>query len=93
MKKAIAFATTLLISSSLIFAQGSKSKKADTLTMHKVYTCTMHPDVISYKPGKCPKCGMTLVEKKDSMRTMDSAVHKMPMHKRDSAMSKKKMDS
>ncbi len=28
------------------------------------YTCTMHPEVISDKPGKCPKCGMELVEKK-----------------------------
>ena len=26
------------------------------------YTCPMHPEVISKKPGKCPKCGMDLVE-------------------------------
>jgi hypothetical protein len=25
-----------------------------------VYTCPMHPEVTSDKPGKCPKCGMTL---------------------------------
>ena len=25
------------------------------------YTCTMHPEVISDKPGNCPKCGMKLV--------------------------------
>src|SRR6266853_787584 len=25
------------------------------------YSCPMHPDVMSDKPGKCPKCGMTLV--------------------------------
>ena len=29
------------------------------------YTCPMHPEVISDKPGKCPKCGMELVEKED----------------------------
>jgi hypothetical protein len=28
-----------------------------------VYTCPMHPEVVSPEPGKCPKCGMTLVLK------------------------------
>jgi protein SCO1/2 len=26
------------------------------------YSCPMHPDVVSTRPGKCPKCGMTLVK-------------------------------
>lgn len=26
-----------------------------------IYTCTMHPEVTSDKPGRCPKCGMKLV--------------------------------
>ncbi len=27
------------------------------------YTCPMHPEVVQSTPGKCPKCGMDLVEK------------------------------
>jgi hypothetical protein len=49
------------------FAQSSKpqtpSNKSDS-TAKYVYTCSMHPEVITDKPGKCPKCGMTLVKKK-----------------------------
>jgi len=28
-----------------------------------IYTCSMHPEVISDKPGECPICGMFLVKK------------------------------
>lgn len=28
-----------------------------------VYVCSMHPEVTSDKPGKCPKCGMKLEKK------------------------------
>ena len=40
--------------------QSKESEKA------AVYTCPMHPEVISSAPGKCPKCGMKLVPKKDA---------------------------
>ncbi|RYF85877.1 MAG: hypothetical protein EOO03_12625, partial [Chitinophagaceae bacterium] len=36
------------------------SAKAETKVM---YTCPMHPEVQSDKPGKCPKCSMTMVRK------------------------------
>ena len=33
------------------------------------YSCPMHPTVVSTKPGKCPKCGMTLVKKDAHAKT------------------------
>lgn len=27
------------------------------------YTCPMHPEIVSDKPGKCPKCFMRLIKK------------------------------
>jgi hypothetical protein len=45
--------------------KAKKAKKAKALkAVEKTYTCPMHPDVISHHPGRCPKCGMDLVEKK-----------------------------
>jgi len=32
----------------------------DSTASKAVYTCPMHPEVISDKPGQCPKCGMDL---------------------------------
>ena len=38
-----------------------------------VYTCTMHPEVQSSTPGKCPKCAMKLVAEKPSQKSDPSA--------------------
>jgi hypothetical protein len=37
--------------------QGSKENMSSG-----TYSCSMHPEVKSDKPGKCPKCGMELVK-------------------------------
>ena len=37
-----------------------------------VYSCSMHPEVQSSKPGKCPKCKMKLVAEKPAEKTADN---------------------
>ena len=37
--------------------------KSTTVGQKEFYTCAMDTDVISDKPGKCPKCGMDLEKK------------------------------
>ena len=32
------------------------------------YTCPMHPEIVSDKPGRCPKCGMALVLKENTQK-------------------------
>lgn len=41
-----------------------------------IYTCSMHPEVISDKPGDCPVCGMFLVKKEAASPDMILAVPK-----------------
>ncbi len=90
MKKLIIalFAVTAALGTYAQTGQEKTPAKKTTPAMQVKYTCAMHPDVVMDKPGKCPKCGMTLV-KKDMKHPADSAMHKMPMHKMDTT--KKKM--
>ncbi len=44
------------------------------------YTCLMHPEVQSDKPGKCPKCGMALVKKEEAEQEMDMQQSKSNQH-------------
>ncbi len=67
MKKTIIAIAILLAANTSSFAQDSTNKSGThqhKMTTKQKYTCTMHPDVVMDKPGKCPKCGMTLVKMK-----------------------------
>src|SRR5438045_7547114 len=47
------------------------------------YTCPMHPEVVMDAPGKCPKCGMTLVPvKAEEKRPTPNAERPMPNEKK-----------
>ena len=43
------------------------------------YTCPMHPEVLSDKPGSCPKCGMAL-EPVRPKAVKQGAIYTCPMH-------------
>ncbi|PTQ99737.1 hypothetical protein C8P68_102567 [Mucilaginibacter yixingensis] len=74
MKKVMLMAAAILFSAVTVFAANPTTGKVAVDTTKKAkpvkvqYTCTMHPEVLSDKPGKCPKCGMTLVKKADTKK-------------------------
>lgn len=39
------------------------------------YTCPMHPDVHATQPGRCPKCGMTLVPRQPETGSATGGSH------------------
>ena len=41
-----------------------------TVAKTGTYTCSMHPEVQSGKPGDCPKCGMALIKKEAADTTL-----------------------
>jgi cobalt-zinc-cadmium efflux system outer membrane protein len=46
-----------------VFDAAPPASVVETSKESGIYSCPMHPEVTSDKPGKCPKCGMTLVMK------------------------------
>ena len=56
-------------------SNSAKSKKVKPAKVQ--YTCTMHPAILSDKPGKCPKCGMTLVLKTATKKNVNMSKTKM----------------
>ncbi|PKP10330.1 MAG: hypothetical protein CVU08_13760 [Bacteroidetes bacterium HGW-Bacteroidetes-3] len=53
----------LMLTLNLAHSQDKKQTKVkQTQTEKAAYTCPMHADVKSDKPGACPKCGMELTK-------------------------------
>lgn len=61
----------------------SKQKKVEepaAKATQVIYTCTMHPMIVSMKEGKCPVCKMDLVKKEISNKNMAKLVYTCSMH-------------
>ena len=65
----------LVLALLLVFTSAPAIINAQTRTKAQAahYECPMHPEVTSTKPGKCPKCGMTLVKKQPAPRASTGA--------------------
>jgi Cu(I)/Ag(I) efflux system membrane fusion protein len=58
-----------------LFLFGCKAKKMVGLINHDVYyTCSMHPQIMQDRPGKCPICGMDLIPVEKKKGTNDDAI-------------------
>ncbi len=82
--KKLLFTAAILLCAALVFTSctgNSSNAKTEQLTKDETYTCTMHNEVMSDKPGKCPKCGMTLVKQKmtaEQMKMMKEGTYTKP---------------
>jgi len=73
------FSVSLIAAALLLSAEGLYSvpvvttqQKTSQKSARFVYVCPMHADVKSKKPGKCPKCKMTLEKKQvETPATLD----------------------
>ncbi|MCW8810531.1 MAG: efflux RND transporter periplasmic adaptor subunit, partial [Ignavibacteriaceae bacterium] len=61
-------AVVLLVPVYFLFISGGSSTDI-TLNEKQLYTCGMHPDIISDEPGNCPICGMKLVPVKNTSQS------------------------
>ncbi|MDO6435146.1 heavy metal-binding domain-containing protein [Flavitalea sp. BT771] len=80
MKKLLILAIASFIISPALIAQ-TKAGRVDTAKHHTFYTCPKHSDFVSYKPGKCPKCGMDLsLSPKEQMKAGETRSYQCPIH-------------
>jgi hypothetical protein len=69
-KLTILICAVILSVASAVFAESTpaSSPTASVSPAAQKYTCPMHSEVVQDKPGKCPKCGMTLVLKEENKK-------------------------
>ena len=56
------------------------AKDTSKASLHEKYSCPIHPEVVSEKPGQCSKCGMDLVKSETTKMESAPAMYVCPMH-------------
>ena len=59
-------------------ADGGKKEQTE-VSAKAQWTCPMHPEIIRYEPGSCPKCGMSL-EPRNPLPAEGEIKYTCPMH-------------
>jgi len=65
-----------ILAATMLFILGacSTKKKDSAKVSDTYYTCSMHPQIVEEKPGKCPICGMTLISVKKIQGQFDNTI-------------------
>ncbi|MBS1666368.1 MAG: multicopper oxidase domain-containing protein [Bacteroidetes bacterium] len=82
--KKIAIIIFILTTCSFVQAQDMKGMDMDKKEIKQqpvTYTCPMHPEIHSTKPGNCPKCGMKLIKEKTKAVAKQPEVKKQEVEK------------
>lgn len=87
--KQIGILIAFLVVAILAFNLGAGNRGSDAKPSHagstvtesaseSIWTCPMHPEIRMAEPGKCPKCGMDLVEQKIEVKPETSKAESKP---------------
>ncbi len=83
----------LMLANSMVSPTNAQEKMTKKeMVKEKKYYCPHHPNEVSDKPGKCPVCGMALVEMKEMGKDAGSKSIKMDTSKMKGDMKKMNHD-
>jgi len=72
------FLTAFLASAAAMYLDlPAKLSRTPDVSVAAKYSCPMHPDVISQRPGECPKCGMALTKASSEGNKHEGCNHAM----------------